>query len=207
MVAADRKWLSTPSYSWLFDDRLHPRQPFDDLTRLETLSLEHNSLTQLPEGVFDQLKHLRRLELSSNGLTTLDGGVFDELTRLTALYLDQNHLTILPADPFDGLRHLQYVELSHNQLTELPDGVFAGLTSLVELRLNDNPGADFTLTAELERATDGSVSVVIAEGAPFPVQVGLTATVGILTASAQSTPVPSPAARSGSRRRPTGKVR
>ena len=28
MVAADRKWLSTPSYSWLFDNRLHPRQPF-----------------------------------------------------------------------------------------------------------------------------------------------------------------------------------
>ena len=27
MVAADRKWLSTPSYSWLFDNRLHPRQP------------------------------------------------------------------------------------------------------------------------------------------------------------------------------------
>ena len=22
-----REWLSTPSYSWLFDNRLHPRQP------------------------------------------------------------------------------------------------------------------------------------------------------------------------------------
>ena len=28
MVAADRKWLPTPSYSWLFDNRLHPRQPW-----------------------------------------------------------------------------------------------------------------------------------------------------------------------------------
>ena len=33
MVAADRKWLSTPSYSWLFDNRLHPRQPHTNKTR------------------------------------------------------------------------------------------------------------------------------------------------------------------------------
>ena len=32
MVAADRKWLSTPSYSWLFDNRLHPRQPLSNFT-------------------------------------------------------------------------------------------------------------------------------------------------------------------------------
>ena len=33
MVAADRKWLSTPSYSWLFDNRLHPKQPLKTLRR------------------------------------------------------------------------------------------------------------------------------------------------------------------------------
>ena len=71
MVAADRKWLSTPSYSWLFDNRLHPRQPLsqhDGATRwaYNALLARLNEATQAsPAGalwpsVDDLAKTLRR---------------------------------------------------------------------------------------------------------------------------------------------------
>ena len=59
MVAADRKWLSTPSYSWLFDNRLHPRQPYNNL------------LASLKDGI----------ESSSGGLWPSVGGLAKTLRR------------------------------------------------------------------------------------------------------------------------------
>ena len=62
--------------------------------------------------------------------------------------------TVLPAGVFSDLVSLRFLGLGANGLTVLPAGVFSGLASLKELHLVYNPGAPFTLTAEVTR-TDG----------------------------------------------------
>ena len=58
--------------------------------------------------------------------------------------------------------------------------MFAGLTKLNTLNLSSNPGAPFTLTAELEQQGDAAVVVKVAEGAPFDLTVQMWASGGTL---------------------------
>ena len=170
----------------LYDNSLSelPADVFDGLTSLQLLSLDSNDLTSLPEDVFDGLTSLRRLGLGSNQLASLPNGVFDGLTSLQRLYLYDNNLSELPAGVFDGLSNLQLLRLDENNLSELPDGLFEGLSNLDRLSLTGNPGAPFTLTAELERRGDGAVAVKVAEGSPFDMDVGLSVEGGTLSSAA-----------------------
>ena len=172
-----------------------PDGVFDDLTDLEVLYLDINHLSELPEGVFDELTNLAYLNLGNNGLSELPAGVFDELTNLEDLYLGfrwednipdaavypENTLDEddLPAGTLGNLSKLRKLSLSDNNLSTLPDGLFTGLTSLANVNLIGNPGATFTVTAELELHGD-TVQVIVTEGAPFDMLVTLSAEGGTL---------------------------
>ena len=75
------------------------------------------------------------------------------------------------------------VNLNRNRLRELPAELFSGLTSLTEVDLTENPGAPFNLVVALRR-TDAelwapgpaTVMATVAEGAPFDMELELTAT-------------------------------
>ena len=167
-----------------------PDGVFDDLTDLEVLYLDINHLSELPEGVFDELTNLSYLNLGNNGLSELPAGVFDELSNLVDLYLGfrwehnipdaavypENTLDEddLPAGTLGNLSKLRKLSLSDNNLSTLPDGLFTGLTSLANVNLIGNPGATFTVTAELELHGD-TVQVIVTEGAPFDMLVTLSA--------------------------------
>ena len=125
----------------------------------ETLNLDHNELTVLPDDVFDGLTSLKVLYLNDNKLTALPDDVFDGLTSLEFLYLGKNkQLTELPVGVFAGLTELKLLYLDNNGLTTLPDGVFDGLISLQVLRLQGNPVASFAPTADA-LPDDGTVPV------------------------------------------------
>ena len=149
---------------------------FHDLPNVNELHLDRNDLESLPDDVFDGLDGLRRLRLNDNDLATLPKGAFDGLDGLRRLYLNDNDLDDLPDGAFDHLESLRRLRLNDNDLSELPDGVFDGLTGLRELWLHSNPGAPFNLTAELERRSDTSVVVRVAQGAPFDIEVTLSVT-------------------------------
>ena len=149
---------------------------FQDLPNVDELRLDRNDLESLPDDVFDGLDGLRRLRLNDNDLATLPKGAFDGLDGLRRLYLNDNDLDDLPDGAFDHLESLRRLRLNDNDLSELPDGVFDGLTGLRELWLHSNPGAPFNITAELERRSDTSVVVRVAQGAPFDIEVTLSAT-------------------------------
>ena len=116
-----------------------------------------------------------------NDVTALQEDVFYGLSRLEDLTLSGNELAELPAGVFSGLADLTGLSLERNQLTGLPAGVFADLPQLRWLRLVDNPGSPFPLTLE-PRRTDSNdllapsparVAVMVAEGAPFAMEVPL----------------------------------
>ena len=123
----------------------HP--PRRDLQRssLETLWMNGNSLTELPEAVFQDLSRLVDLNLGFNSLTALPEGVFDGLSALQALGLHQNSLMELPRGLFVELSgtprqpaRLDSLWLQGNRLRTLPEDVFRGLGNLRALLLNRN---------------------------------------------------------------------
>ena len=163
-----------------------PEGIFDNIRYLRELHLDNNDLSELPDGIFHQLHFLRRLRLDNNDLSELPDGVFDDFINMNVLSLDGNDLSELPDGIFDRLgEYSGWVELhlNGNDLSELPDGIFDGLTNLRQMWLHSNPGAPFTLTAELERRSGTAVVVRVAQGAPFDIEVSLSATGGALSAT------------------------
>lgn len=163
-----------------------PEGLFEGLANLETIWLGGNELAELPEGVFNGLPNLNGLVLGPNPLGSLPQRVFAELPKLRFVDLGKTELTALPPDIFSGLSDLRGLWLFGNEFNALPAGIFSGLSNLRNLELNDNPGAPFTLTLELvvgeQTSTGGTVSVEVAEGAPFDMPLALTATGGTLSA-------------------------
>lgn len=132
------------------------------------------------------------LELAGAGIESVRAGDFSGLDSLIRLDLSGNRIARLPATAFGGLAELRSLDLRANRLESLPGGVLAGLASLTALRLADNPGAPFILQLELLRtdttrlgaAGPATISLAVAEGAPFPVTLGLVVENGAASASA-----------------------
>ena len=61
---------------------------FDELTALESLTLEGLNLSMLPADIFDNLARLTTLSIGANGLTSLPAGIFNNLPGLTTLIVD-----------------------------------------------------------------------------------------------------------------------
>ena len=81
----------------------------------------------------------------------------------------------LQSRDFRGLSGITTLNASGNGLTTLPSGLFDGLRSLRNVDFSGNPGAPFTLFAELREAGVNSVSVHLPEGAPVNITGGLLA--------------------------------
>ena len=114
-----------------------PAGLFDELSSLQTLTLNDNGLSSLQGNAFAELDSLTYLELEGNALTELPPRLFDGLTKLVRLRLDGNKLTTLPAG-VDSLVSLQFLNLRDNKLTTLPAGAFDSLVLLQELHLDAN---------------------------------------------------------------------
>ena len=162
---------------------------FDGLANLTALNLSENRLTALDTSALYPLVNLRQMDVSRNQLIFLDENTFSAHPELTALDLSNNRLAYVPPGAFSALAGLTKLNLAGNQFTELPLGIFAGLSSLTELDVRDNPGGPFTLspipvrTDTLDRSAVGpaTVAVYVAQGAPFDMDVSLTAEGGILS--------------------------
>ena len=158
-----------------------PAGAFSDLI-VGTLNLDNNELESLPAGVFSDLI-VGTLNLDNNELESLPAGIFSGLS-VDALNLDNNQLETLPAEVFSGLS-VDALNLDNNQLETLPAGIFSGLIVSDELRLDNNPGAPFSLTVELERtggpptaSSPARVILKLIEGAPFEIPVPLAVSSG-----------------------------
>ena len=165
---------------------------FAGLSSVEEINLYHSQLTDLPAGVFSELPNLAVLDLGGNRLN-LEPGVFADagLSNLDYLMLHENQLADLPVGAFEGLSNLEQLDLGlagdrvpgGNLLTELPPDLFKDLKRLKAVWLNGNPGNPFSLFLRIERTdtTDltapgpAKVRVRLTEGAPFDMDVRLSA--------------------------------
>ena len=185
LQAGDFLGLSGLEGLYLSDNGLNglPLGVFDDLSNLAILDMAVNDLTSLPADVFDGLDSLQQLRLFSNDLSELSADVFDGLDKLQTLVLSHNDLTELPPSVFDDLSNLTNLYIHDNDLSQLPGSAFEGLSGLEAMWLRDNPGSLFTFTAELEQRGEGAVAVRVSQGAPFRMEVILSAQGGTLSST------------------------
>lgn len=115
---------------------------FCGVTALKTLNLEHNGLGQIARAGFgdscDVESNLEYLYLNNNRIRLLTGNTFSRLGRLHFLGISTNGLREIQDGAFAGLVALRQLHLRKNNLAYLPPNVFAGLRNLSELILSEN---------------------------------------------------------------------
>ena len=162
---------------------------FDGLSNLTVLDLSENLLARLDTSALNPLVNLRQLDVSRNQLTFLDEATFNAHSELATLDLSDNQLAYIPPRVFGTLANLTKLNLAGNRLTQLSPGIFVGLNSLTELDVRDNPNVPFILsptpvrTDTPDRAAIGpaTIAIYVVEGAPFDIDVSLTAENGTLS--------------------------
>ena len=181
------------------------------LSSRRSLRLRGRGIDALRRDDLLGMENLRVLDLSGNELATLPPGVFRENGELQAVSVAENRLASFPAEPLPALLELDLsgnaietlpsdwlgphwprlrdLRLGRNGIAELPSGFFRTDANLRSVWLDGNPGAPFALQVALRR-TDGDpwaagpvarLRAHVREGAPFPIDVALSAPGGKLT--------------------------
>ncbi|XP_053881024.1 amphoterin-induced protein 2 [Malaclemys terrapin pileata] len=105
--------------------------------KLNTLIINHNSISSIITGSFSTTPNLKYLDLSSNNLKTLGSPLFQELRVLEVLLLYNNQITQIDSAAFGGLYKLQKLYLCCNSLSHFPLDLYIGKHKLTELVLLD----------------------------------------------------------------------
>lgn len=107
---------------------------FKGCNQLQSISLEQNKFTTLPQNLFKNLK-LRTIELKQNSLTHLPDDIFqlNDVYYLADITISESPIVELPTGLFGNLPALSVINLSGNRLREIPyDALYTGgpVTSL-----------------------------------------------------------------------------
>ena len=111
---------------------------FSGCRNLFSLALDHNKISEIPEGVFNGLTKLDILKLHENHISDIAPGVFKDMRILKTLTLYHNYITELPQGLFSPLTALRQLNIGFNNIQSLPSGTFANNTLLIKLWLNNN---------------------------------------------------------------------
>ncbi|GAA0734060.1 hypothetical protein GCM10009430_48840 [Aquimarina litoralis] len=105
-----------------------------DLFYLKTLSLESNSITEIPKQIEDLSNNLRTLNLGANLIEAIPEEFFS-LRKLVEFRIYTNQLTEIPVS-IESLKELRELSISNNTLEEVPSELF-NLTELNVLFMNN----------------------------------------------------------------------
>ncbi|KAH7945893.1 hypothetical protein HPB49_016894 [Dermacentor silvarum] len=108
-----------------------------------SLSLQHNSISQLQPGSFTLAPTLSRLDLSHNKIASISQGwwlpISGNHSNATSGLKSSNAMQLVNSSSFNGLNTLVALDLSYNRIRILNGESFAGLTNLEELVVDHNP--------------------------------------------------------------------
>lgn len=97
-------------------------QNFENISKLETLSLERNQIEYIPAAVFQHLPQLKDVSLAENRIQTIDRDAFRFCGELRNLRLNQNRLTTIDNNWFADVAKLEFLDLSDNRIDGVIDG-------------------------------------------------------------------------------------
>uniref|UniRef100_A0A8C0I9A2 Leucine rich repeat containing G protein-coupled receptor 6 n=1 Tax=Bubo bubo TaxID=30461 RepID=A0A8C0I9A2_BUBBB len=114
-----------------------PEKSFEGLLSLRHLWLDDNALTEIPVQALNHLPALQAMTLALNQIWHIPDYAFQNLSSLVVLHLHNNRIQSLGANGFDGLHSLETLDLNYNELLEFP-GAIRTLGRLQELGFHNN---------------------------------------------------------------------
>lgn len=108
-----------------------------------TVTLNANSVEEIPADVFSGVLSILALDLSHNKIHLLHAKSFEHLDALERLLLNDNQICHLPLGVFGPLQTLTHLNLADNKLRALEISSLSGLTNLITLNISGNEIADF----------------------------------------------------------------
>uniref|UniRef100_A0A493TJX0 Leucine rich repeat containing G protein-coupled receptor 6 n=1 Tax=Anas platyrhynchos platyrhynchos TaxID=8840 RepID=A0A493TJX0_ANAPP len=114
-----------------------PEKSFEGLLSLRHLWLDDNALTEIPVRALNHLPALQAMTLALNQIWHIPDYAFQNLSSLVVLHLHNNRIQRLGANGFDGLHNLETLDLNYNELLEFP-GAIRTLGRLQELGFHNN---------------------------------------------------------------------
>lgn len=106
------------------------KNTFEHAKKLINLTLEGNSLTEMPDLYgLDALEHL---SLASNRLEIVGNDSFSSNLELRSIHLSSNKISTIEASAFKKLIYLEFLHLSNNKLVSFPS---TWLDSLIVLKV------------------------------------------------------------------------
>ncbi|KAI8506864.1 hypothetical protein Bbelb_153030 [Branchiostoma belcheri] len=120
-----------------------PKGVFGTTTRVETLNLANNQLTEVGDGALD-VYYLQEVDLSYNMLSEIS---FSGLKNVQTISLNNNKLKAPPTGLSDAA-FLMTLDLYDNDMDEIPAHAFEGLERLSRLNLANTLNVNGTLNAQ-----------------------------------------------------------
>jgi len=117
---------------------------FSGLTKLTSLLIAGNEISEILPGTFENLSSLEYLDLSDNKIEHLNSavfsglGAFSGLTKLTRLSIMSNNISDILPGTFENMSSLKHLDLRYNNLRLLDSAVFSGLVNLKNVDLSAN---------------------------------------------------------------------
>ena len=121
--------------------------PFQNMTLLQHLNLDHNVIHSLSIDSLPGMKSLQNLILMANDIKSIHRSAFRDLIGLRTLSLAQNKLTRVNADWFKNLTNLELILLNENRIKEIPARAFIAQNRVSKLLLTDNVLSDLDPTS------------------------------------------------------------
>ncbi|VDN04555.1 unnamed protein product [Thelazia callipaeda] len=148
LISCGIKNIKNTSFAKLADDLEHLAITWNFLTtvpvlgylsKLISLNLNHNQLTELPDNVLKGAENLRHLRLEGNKICSLSSNAMLEIKNMLELLdLSDNCIENIPAQNLRNCMQLTYLDLSHNAVNKIANFELMNLPLLKELRLNNN---------------------------------------------------------------------
>ena len=107
-------------------------------SKLISLTLDHNQITEITAGAFRGLKQLDILRLDHNQITTIAPSAFDDFRVMKTLTLYHNMINWIPTGLFRYMTALRKLNMAFNRIKKLEENVFVNNTLLHWLWLNNN---------------------------------------------------------------------
>ena len=133
------------------------------------------------QGICSRTREIQNIIIAELGSVHCALVTDSELATITRPFaVVEAGLTNLRAGDIAGLTGVRDLYLYGNQLSELPEDFFKNAGGFDRVLLQDNPGADFELTVNIQTMNNDRVVATIREGTPFHTVVELSATGGTL---------------------------
>lgn len=130
---------------------------FRDVPALEVIDLAKNLIKDVGRAAFKGLSDLRILNLEGNRIQRLHSDVFSFTTKLYRINLGVNQIEILDSNIFYPCKVLKELVLKNNILGEFR--AVLEYNSLTLVILNQNKLDVFSLDAEKQRSSNGSLTI------------------------------------------------